>query len=143
MEVTHLQYAVIFYDANEGQLLVLRSILVLFEEVSGLHINWRKSQLYPINNVSNMDKLSWILGAEVGSLPTIYLGMLLGAKSKALNIWNPVTGKCEKKLTRWKSQYISLGGRVNLIISVLDALTTYMMSIFPIPKGVIQRLRQN
>ena len=67
-------------------------------------------------------------------------GMLLGAKSKALNIWNPVTGKCEKKLTRWKSQYISLGGRVTLINSVLDALPTYMMSIFPIPNGVIQRL---
>ena len=109
MEVTHLQYAddtLIFCDANEGQLLVLRSILALFEGVSGLHINWRKSQLYPINNVSNMEELSWILGGEVGSLPTIYLGMLLGAKSKALNIWNPVTGKCEKKLTRWKSQYI-------------------------------------
>ena len=76
MEVTHLQYAdntLIFCDANEGHLLVLRSILLLFEGVPGLHINWRKSQLYPINNVSNMDKLSWILGAEVGSLPTIYL----------------------------------------------------------------------
>ena len=61
----------------------LRSILVLFEGVSGLHINWRKIQLYPINNVSNMEELSWILGGEVGSLPTIYLGMPLGAKSKA------------------------------------------------------------
>ena len=86
----------------------LRSILVLFEGVSGLHINWRKIQLYPINNVSNMEVLD--LGGEIGSLPTIYLGMPLGAKSKALNIWNPVIGKCEKKLTGWKSQYISLGG---------------------------------
>lgn len=67
-------------------------------------------------------------------------GMPLGAKSKALNIWNPVIEKREKKLTRWKSQYISLGGRVTIINSVLDALPTYMMSIFPIPNGVIQRL---
>ena len=80
------------------------------------------------------------MGGEVGSLPTIYLGMPLGAKSKALNIWNPVIEKCEKKLTRWKSQYISFGGRVTLINSVVDALPTYMMSIFPIPNGVIQRL---
>ena len=86
-----------------------------------------------------MEELSWILGREVGSLPTIYLGMPLGAKSKALNIWNPVIEKREKKLTRWKSQYISLGGRVTIINSVLDALPTYMMSIFPIPNGVIQR----
>ena len=60
MEVTHLQYeddTLIFCDVNKGQLLVLRSILVLFEGVSGLHINWRKSQLYPINDVYNMEEL--------------------------------------------------------------------------------------
>ena len=49
-----------------------------------------KESVYPINNVSNMEELSWILGGEVGSLPTIYLGIPLGAKSKALNIWNQV-----------------------------------------------------
>ena len=49
--------------------------------------------MYPINNVSNMEELPWILGGEVGSLPTIYLGIPLGAKSKALNIWNPVIEK--------------------------------------------------
>lgn len=40
--ITHLLYAddtLIFCDANEGQLVILRSILVLFEGVSGLHIN--------------------------------------------------------------------------------------------------------
>ena len=76
MEVTHLQYeddTLIFCDANEGHLLVLRSILLLFEGVPGLHINWRKSQLYPINNVSNMEELSWILGGKVGlNLPFIW-----------------------------------------------------------------------
>ncbi|WMV25769.1 hypothetical protein MTR67_019154 [Solanum verrucosum] len=77
MEATHLQYAddtLIFCDAEEGQLLILRSILVLFEGVSGLHINWRKSQLFPINEVPNMLVLSGILGGEVGPLPTMYLG---------------------------------------------------------------------
>ncbi|XP_047267599.1 uncharacterized protein LOC124898027 [Capsicum annuum] len=103
MEVTHLQYAdnmLIFCDADERQLLILRLALVLFEGVSRLHINWRKSQLYPINEVSNMVDLSGILGGEIGSLPTMYLGMRLGAKSKTLNIWNPVIEKCDKKLTR-------------------------------------------
>lgn len=42
MEITHLQYAddtLIFCDANVDQLNYLRVILVLFECVSGLHIN--------------------------------------------------------------------------------------------------------
>jgi len=35
----------------------------------------------------------------------------------------------------WKSQYLSLGGRLTLI-----NMPTYMMSLFPIPDGVIDRL---
>lgn len=51
-EVTHLRYAVdtlVFSDAEELKL--LRVFMVLFEGMSRLHINWRKSFLYPINGV--------------------------------------------------------------------------------------------
>ncbi|KAG5615290.1 hypothetical protein H5410_015114 [Solanum commersonii] len=48
--------------------------------------------------------------------------------------------ECEKKLSRWKSQYLSLGVRVTLINSVLDALPTYLRSIFPVLDGIIQWL---
>jgi len=51
-----------------------------------------------------------------------------------------VIEKCEKKLARWKTQYLSMGGRLTQINSVLDALPTYMMSLFPIPPGVTKRL---
>nr|XP_016449022.1 PREDICTED: uncharacterized protein LOC107774064 [Nicotiana tabacum] len=124
----------------EEQLRFLRIILVLFEGISGLHINWRKSHLFPINKVPEMEHLALILGGEVGSLPAIYLGMPLGAKSKSKLIWNSVIEKCEKKLARWKFQYLSLGGRLTLINSDLDSLPTYMMSLFPIPAGVTERL---
>ncbi|WMV24669.1 hypothetical protein MTR67_018054 [Solanum verrucosum] len=87
-----------------------------------------------------MEALNIILGGQVGALPTTYLGMPLGAKSMSKEIWSSVIEKCEKKLARWKGQYLSLGGRVTLINSVLDAMLTYMMSLFPIPVGVIDRL---
>jgi len=66
--------------------------------------------------------------------------MPLGDNSKSIEIWDTVFEKCEKKLARWKTQYLSRGGRLTLINSVLDALPTYMMSLFPIPAGVIKRL---
>lgn len=96
--------------------------------------------MYPINEVTNMNCLAALLRGEVGSLPIVYLGLPLGAKSKSTEIWDRVIEKCEKKLARWKFQYLSLGGRLTLIISVLDSLTTYMMSLFPITVRVIKRL---
>ena len=143
MEITHLQYAddtLILCDADEGQLKMLRVILLLFEGFSGLHINWRKSHLYPINEVHNMEALNAVLGGEIGALPTSYLRMPLGAKSQSYELWNNVVEKCEMKLARWKSQYLSRGGRLTLINSVLDSLPTYMISLFPIPKSVITSL---
>lgn len=49
--------------------------------------------------------------------------------------------RSEKKLSMWKSQYLSLGGRLTLIKSVVDGIPTYMMSLFPIPKS-IERIQQ-
>ena len=127
VEITHLQYAddtLIFCGAEKEQLLIIRLILVYFEAISGLHINWNKSHLYPINVVLEMDHLSQILGGAIGTLPSIYLSMPSGAKYRFIDIWNPILEKCEKKLTRWRSQYLSLGGRLTLMNSVLDALPT-------------------
>ncbi|WMV46349.1 hypothetical protein MTR67_039734 [Solanum verrucosum] len=87
-----------------------------------------------------MEYLNAILGGEIGVLPTTYLGMPLGDNSQSYEIWNKVVEKCEMKLARWKSQYLSRDGGLTLINSVLDALPTYMMSVFPIPQTVIDRL---
>ncbi|WMV42288.1 hypothetical protein MTR67_035673 [Solanum verrucosum] len=79
-------------------------------------------------------------------MPTTYLGMPLGSNHKALDIWDGILEKTERKLTRWKAQYLSLGGRLILINSDLDSLPTYVMSLFPIPAKVVEkldRLRRN
>lgn len=73
-------------------------------------------------------------------LPTTYLGMPLGNKYKALKIWDGILEKTERKLARWKAQYLSLGGRLILINSVLDSLPTYVISPFLIPSKVTKKL---
>ncbi|XP_009764937.1 uncharacterized protein [Nicotiana sylvestris] len=100
LEVFHLLYAddtLVFCDANRDQVLLLRVIFILFEAISGLHINWNKSFIYSVNEVMEIHSLVNILGGSTGTLPTIYLGMPLGAKNKSKGIWNGVIEKCEKK----------------------------------------------
>lgn len=74
--------------------------------------------------------LAGVLGCEVGSLPTVYLGLSLGAKRKALEIWNSVTETCEKRLSNWKGQYLSLGGRI-ILVKCMDSPYLCLMSLFP------------
>lgn len=50
--------------------------------------------------------------------------------------------RCDKKLARWKSQYLSLAGKSTLIKSVMDALPTSMMSLFLIPKSIEKKINQ-
>ena len=140
--MTHLQYAddTLFFVIQMKNKKILRVIFVLFEGMSGLHINWGKSFLYPINEVITMQSVNAIPGGEIGSLPTMHLGMPLGANSKSNEIWNNVVEKCEKKLARWKRRYLSLGGRLTLVNSRLDSFPTYIMSLFPISAIIISRL---
>lgn len=72
-----------------------------------------------------IETLANILKCKVDELLTVYLGMSLGSKHKAIEIWDGITEKSEKKLAIWKSQYLSLGGRVTLINSVLGSMRTW------------------
>ncbi|WMV11771.1 hypothetical protein MTR67_005156 [Solanum verrucosum] len=131
---------IILCDPVEEHISYIRVILVLFEAVSGLQVNWGKSSLFPVNEVPQIKEMAGILGCSVGKLPTTYLGMPLGNNHKALEIWDSILEKTEKKLSGWKAQYLSLGGRLILINSVLDSLPTYVMSLFPIPGKVVENL---
>ena len=120
--MTHLLYAdytIIFCEAEQKQLCHIRIILVIFEACSGLKVNWRKSSIFHIKEVQQIQALANILKCKIERLPTVYLGMPLGAKHKAVSIWDDVLRKSERRLALWKSQYLFFGGRVTLINFVL------------------------
>lgn len=83
VNISHLLYAddtLIFCGADREQVLYLNLTLLIFEAVSGLHINMLKSVIYPINEVQNIEELADILGCRTGIFPTTYLGLPFGAK---------------------------------------------------------------
>ncbi|WMV59316.1 hypothetical protein MTR67_052701 [Solanum verrucosum] len=93
MEITHLLYAYdsfVFCEAEVMQIRHLRAILTIFEGISGLHVNWHKSCMYPVNQVTNMQILAENLGCQMDSLPTKYLGMPLSAKNEEVEVWSEV-----------------------------------------------------
>ena len=141
--ISHLLYAddtLLFCKADNDELKFISWILMWFEAVSGLKINLNKSEILPIGPVANMEELASELGCKAGSLPTTYLGLPLGAKHKALSVWDSVEERFRKRLASWKLQYISKGGRATLIQSSLSTLPIYHLSLFRAPLKVCARL---
>ncbi|WMV40276.1 hypothetical protein MTR67_033661 [Solanum verrucosum] len=141
--VSHLLYAddtLIFCGADSQQVYNLNTTLMVFESISGLHINMIKSIIYPVNKVQNLEKFADILSCNIGSFPTTYLGLPLGAKFKSPEIWNGVIEKMEKRLATWQFRYLLMGGRLTLINNVLDSIPTYCMSLFPMPSSVLKQI---
>ena len=143
--ISHLLYAddtIIFCDANAEQLMYLRWTLMWFEAFSGLKINLVKSEIIPLGRVDNVEALAAELGCGVGSLPIKYLGLPLGAPHRASRVWDSIEEKFRNRLSSWKKQYISKGGRLTLIRSTLSSLLIYFLSLFRIPKIVWSRLEK-
>ncbi|KAF5479666.1 hypothetical protein F2P56_000468, partial [Juglans regia] len=89
--VSHLLFAddtLIMCEADHAQLRAVKALLLCFEAVSGLKVNYDKSELVPIGEVQDIRDLTGILGCKIASLPMTYLGLPLGIAPKSRMIWD-------------------------------------------------------
>ncbi|XP_042972934.1 uncharacterized protein LOC122304731 [Carya illinoinensis] len=120
--------------ANQNQICSLRPLFLCVEAVSRLKVNLSKLELVLVGNVRH--RLANILGCKVYSFPMKYLGLPLGASSRAKSICDEVIEKIEHRLAIWKRLYLSKGGRTTLIKCTLSNFPTHLLSLFPILASV-------
>jgi hypothetical protein len=79
MGVAVLQYAddtVLCISHDLEKAVNLKLLLYMFELMSGLKINYSKSEIFMIGGDNNIaESYSSMFGCNIGSLPMIYLGM--------------------------------------------------------------------
>ena len=131
-----------FCEEFHDQLTYLSWLLMWFEACSGLRVNLEKSELIPVGREHDIEDLALELGCKVGSLPSSYLGLPLGAPFKSEVVWDGVKERFRKRLAIWKRQCISKGGRLTLIQSTLSSMCIYFMCLFYLPKKVRLRLEK-
>jgi hypothetical protein len=77
--------------------------LLVFEVLSGIKINYSKTELVPIHltdgEASHFVKL---LGCKVSSFPHKYLGVPLYDKKPRTCDWNVILAKMHTQLSNWK-----------------------------------------
>ena len=119
----------------------LKLVLVAFEKLSGLKINFHKSELFCFGAAKDQGKeYVELFGCVEGSFPFRYLGIPMHYRKLSNKHWSSIEERFQKKLSSWKGKLLSSGGRLVLINSVLSSLPMFMMSFFVIPKGVRKRL---
>ena len=119
----------------------MKLILCIFEQLSGLKINFHKSKIFCFGKAKEEeDQYKQIFGCEAGALPFKYLGIPIHYRRLLNKEWNTVESRFEKKLACWQSKLLSYGDRLVLINSVLTSLPMFMLSFLEVPVGVRKRL---
>jgi hypothetical protein len=109
-------------------------VLLLFELLSGLKVNFHKSMLVGVNiSESWLREAASALRCKVGKVPFLYLGLPIGGDPRRLGLWEPVLARIRNRLSGWKSRFLSFGGRLVLLKAVLTSMPVYVLSFFKAP----------
>jgi hypothetical protein len=122
------------HDLDKAQNMKL--LLCAFEQVSGLKINFHKSELFCFGEAQE-DQHVEMFGCRIS---LTCLGILIHYRKLRNTDWKRVDERFEKRLNSWKGKHLFIGGKLALISSVLSSLPMYMMSFFTIPRGLLKKL---
>ena len=136
--IISLQYAddtLLFLDNNLDKARALKWMLSCFEQLSGLKINYDKSDLVPIGMDHEETKnFAQIFCCKIGSFPFKYLGVPLYHSKLGSEDLQPVVDKILKRVAGWKGKLLSYGGRLVLLKSCLASIPIYLLSIIKFPR---------
>lgn len=106
-------------------------------------VNKEKQEIFFFNIEAQEEyKIDSYLGYKIGHLPISYLGMPLDKGIKTNKLWDPLIEKVRKKLSSWKTLWLTGAGRLTLIKTILVAMPIYLLSCIPLPKGAYKKLTQ-
>nr|GEZ15049.1 RNA-directed DNA polymerase, eukaryota [Tanacetum cinerariifolium] len=112
-----------------------------------MSINIHKSHLLGIgvSDVSVFEAANRI-GCSVMKALFRYLGIMVGGNMSLVKEWDESISNLKKKLSKWKLKTLSVGGCLTLLKAVLGSTPIYNMSLFKVPKQVLnsmERMRMN
>ncbi|XP_058726723.1 uncharacterized protein LOC131598107 [Vicia villosa] len=130
-------------DGSWKHLSAIKALLRSFELVSGLRINYHKSKLIGINiNPHFLGVATNFLNCRPEEKEFKFIGILIGSNPRRISSWKPLLDNVRRKLNSWKGRWLSFGGRITLIKSILSSLAIFTLSFYKAPKKVIAEINK-
>ncbi|PNX67524.1 ribonuclease H, partial [Trifolium pratense] len=79
---------------------------------------------------------------RLGSVMFKYLGLLVGANPRRATTWEPLLASLRNRLGAWGNKYVSLGGRITFLNSVLNAIPIFYLSYMKMPILIWKKIRR-
>ncbi|KAM6574521.1 hypothetical protein CsatA_022848 [Cannabis sativa] len=148
VKVSHIFFAddsFVFFEGKETECETMTQIFQRYARLSGQKINLEKSEVSTGSSIPKQlgQHLANTLGVRLVPNHAIYLGLpsYLGRKKK--DVFEVIKDKVWSKLKGWKASMFSQAGKEILIKAVIQALPSYFMSCFRLPKKLIKNLGAN
>jgi hypothetical protein len=139
LKIIHLMFVddvLVMSKADPMEWRLILDILRAYCSVSGLCINSSKTivHYWGLEDLE-LELLKAILPFSFVDLNSgfKYLGYLLKPGAAKADDWGWLVAKIEKKIGLWCNQWLSLGGRLILVKSVLESQSVFWMSMEVIP----------
>lgn len=118
---------VIFVLPEPDDLLVLRELLGIFANASGLFVNWAKMVATGIHcSANHTATILQLLGCVVADFPCIYLGIPLSVGCLRRTDEQPIIDAVARRIPTWKGHLLNLAGRATLTAVTLSAIPTHV-----------------
>ena len=137
--ISHLQYAdatIIMVELNDDSITHLKFLLLCFEALSGLKINFAKSEVI-VTGVSDAEaqRVAHLLNCSLGSFPFKYLGLQISPHKLLAKDFALVVSKVGNNVLPWRGCYNTQAGKVALINACLSSLPMFLMGFYLLSGG--------
>ncbi|XP_058741843.1 uncharacterized protein LOC131614245 [Vicia villosa] len=132
---------VLLFSRGDQSIDIMLDAFQNFSKSTGLIMNPKKCKEF-FGGMDDNTKSAVLLntGFTEGQFPIRYLGIPLASKRLNIHHYLPLIDKIVCRIRHWTAHLLSTAGRIQLVKSIVVAITQYWMHCLPLPKAVLKRV---